>query len=63
MDDRRAQVERAADERSSWLGELWAFLRDNKRWWLAPVVIAIVALGALVLLGSTGAGPLVYTLF
>ncbi len=53
-----------ADSKSSSLvGEFWAFLRDNKKWWLAPIVIAILLLGLLVVLGGSGAAPFIYTLF
>ena len=45
------------------LGELWLFLRDNKKWWLAPIVLSILGLGLLVLLGGTAAAPFIYTLF
>ncbi|MBW2713649.1 MAG: hypothetical protein JRC77_07855 [Deltaproteobacteria bacterium] len=43
--------------------EFFAFLKDNKKWWLAPIVIAILGLGLLVLLGGTAAAPFIYTLF
>jgi hypothetical protein len=43
--------------------EFWDFLKDNKKWWLAPIVISILGLGLLVLLGGTAAAPFIYTLF
>ena len=54
---------RAAGPRVGLVGELTAFLRENKKWWLAPILIAILGLGALVLLGGTAAAPFIYTLF
>ncbi|MBW1883753.1 MAG: hypothetical protein JRG94_25690 [Deltaproteobacteria bacterium] len=39
------------------------FLKDNKKWWLAPIIISILGLGLLVLLGGTAAAPFIYTLF
>ena len=44
-------------------GEFWVFLKENKKWWLAPIVISILLLGVLVLLGGTAAAPFIYTLF
>lgn len=38
-------------------------LRHNKKWWLAPVIVALLILGVLVVLGSTAAAPFIYTLF
>jgi hypothetical protein len=45
------------------IGEFWQFLGAHKRWWLAPIVIALLLLGVLLVLGSTGAAPFIYTLF
>jgi hypothetical protein len=49
--------------RRSFLGELWGFLRENKKWWLLPIIAALLLLGGLVILGSTGLAPFIYTLF
>ena len=54
---------RAAEPRSSLVGEFWQFLKENKKWWLAPIVISILGLGGLVLLGGSAAAPFIYTLF
>lgn len=45
------------------LRELTSFLRDNKKWWLIPIVAALVMVAALVLLGGTAVAPFIYTLF
>ena len=56
--------EHLADEAPpGFVREVWYLLSSDKRWWLAPVVIAIVILGALVLLTGTGVAPFIYTLF
>jgi hypothetical protein len=62
MEDKEflAQVGRA---RSSFAGEVVGFLRTQKKWWLAPIVLSIVVLGMLVILGGTGVAPFIYTLF
>jgi hypothetical protein len=53
-----------ADQHSgSLLGEVWGFLRENKKWWLLPIVITMLLLGLLVVLGGSGAAPFIYTLF
>ena len=51
------------EARTGLVAEFWDFLRHNKKWWLAPILISIVVLGVLVLLGGSGAAPFVYTLF
>jgi hypothetical protein len=48
----------------SFIKELWAFLRVRKKLWLAPLIIVMVILGAL-LIAAQGSviAPFVYTLF
>ena len=43
--------------------EFFAFLMDNKKWWLAPLILTLLLIGALVVLGGSGAAPFIYTLF
>ena len=44
-------------------GEVWDFLTHNKKWWLTPIVIILLMLGALIFLSGTAAAPFIYTLF
>jgi hypothetical protein len=39
------------------------FLRCNKKWWLAPIIVVLVMVGLLIVLGSSAAAPFIYTLF
>jgi hypothetical protein len=55
-------VQAAEGRRSSFLSEFWQFARHNKKWWITPIIVILLLVGFLVL-GSTGAGPLIYTLF
>ena len=60
----RNEFEQLAGEKSpSFVKEVWYLVSSDKRWWLAPIVIAIVILGALVMLTGTGVAPFIYTLF
>lgn len=44
--------------------ELWAFMMERKKWWLLPIVIMLVLLGALIVFTESSAiAPFVYTLF
>jgi hypothetical protein len=47
----------------SFLRELVMFLAQNKKWYLIPVAVVMVLMGALIILGATGAAPFIYTLF
>ena len=60
-----AKFEEAAKvrQRTGIAGELWHFLRQNKKWWLLPIVVIVLMLGVLVFLSGTAAAPFIYTLF
>jgi drug/metabolite transporter superfamily protein YnfA len=45
------------------LGEVWLFLRHNRKWWLLPILIVLALFGLLTVLAGSGAAPFIYTLF
>ena len=46
------------------ISELWQFMRVRKKWWLAPIVVTLVLLSALIVLTQGSAvAPFIYTLF
>ncbi len=45
------------------LREFLAMLKENKKYWLLPLVLILLAFGVLIILGSTAAAPFIYTLF
>jgi hypothetical protein len=48
----------------SLLREMWLFLGGNKKWWLLPIAITLLGLGALlVFAGGSALAPFIYTIF
>ena len=44
--------------------EFWSFMRENKKFWLAPIVIFLLLIGVLLVLAKTSAlAPFIYALF
>lgn len=44
--------------------ELWEFMKVRKKWWLAPIVVMLVLLGALIVFTESSAlAPFIYALF
>jgi hypothetical protein len=46
------------------LKDLWAFMKERKKFWLAPIIIVLLLLGSLIVLAQGSAvAPFIYTLF
>ena len=46
------------------LGQMWLFLREQKKWWLTPIILTLALLGLLLVTAQGSAvAPFVYTLF
>jgi hypothetical protein len=44
--------------------ELWAYMRVRKKWWLAPILIVLLLVGALLVFAQGSAlAPFIYTIF
>ena len=44
--------------------ELWAFMRERKKWWLLPVIVVMLVVGTLLVLAQGSAlAPFIYTIF
>ena len=58
------EFERAAQAKAPGLWrEFLDLLRTNKKWWLAPIILALLLIGLLVVLAASKAAPLIYPLF
>ena len=65
MSDNKPSVFEEANQakQASLAGEFFQLLKQNKKYWLVPLVLALLGLGTLIILGSTAAAPFIYTLF
>jgi hypothetical protein len=44
--------------------DFWGFMRERKKYWLAPIMVVMILLGALIVLAQGSAvAPFIYTLF
>jgi hypothetical protein len=44
--------------------DLWKFMKERKKFWLLPLMVALLAFGVLVVLaGGSAISPFIYTLF
>jgi hypothetical protein len=63
-ENKKKVFEQAQQEKQAGiLKEFFLFLRYNKKYWMIPILITLLALAVLVLLGGTAIAPFIYTLF
>ncbi len=44
--------------------DIWLFLKERKKFWLAPVIIILLLLGVLIVFsGGSAIAPFIYTIF
>ncbi len=50
--------------KSSIVSELWFFMRDRKKFWLLPILVIMLLVGALLVFAQGSAlEPFIYTIF
>lgn len=46
------------------LKDIWAFLKERKKYWLFPLIVSLVMVGALIILSQASViAPFIYTIF
>ncbi|RPI27154.1 MAG: hypothetical protein EHM61_09460 [Acidobacteria bacterium] len=60
--DAQTAFESEASE-TSFMREFWEFLAHNKKFWMLPIIVALLLVGLLIFLTSAAALPFIYTLF
>ncbi|MEN9638534.1 MAG: hypothetical protein RLZZ262_402 [Bacteroidota bacterium] len=46
------------------LKDLWMFMKERKKFWLAPLILLLLLLGLVIVFGGGSAiAPFIYTLF
>ncbi|HWF58916.1 MAG TPA: DUF5989 family protein [Nitrospira sp.] len=49
---------------SGFVMELWAFMKERKKFWLLPILVVLLLFGTLIVLTQGSAvAPFIYTLF
>ena len=62
-EEKKSEFEKVAKKNSSIVGDFIDYLKANKKWWLLPIILLFLFLGALAVIGGSGAAPFIYTLF
>lgn len=49
---------------SEFMKELWAFMKERKKFWLLPILVVLLSFGTLIVFTQGSAvAPFIYTLF
>ncbi len=64
MSDQSNDFEKAASEsQRSLVSEFLGFLKQNRKFWLLPLIVVMLLLAGLLILSQGAAAPFIYTLF
>ena len=65
MNNEKKTAFEAADDKNETglIGDFFGKLKQNKKYWLLPMLIILLLFGVVIILGSTAAAPFIYTLF
>lgn len=53
----------AASDDVGLVREFIDFLRENRKWWLVPIIVTLLGLGLLLIAGSSAISPFIYPFF
>ena len=64
-DEPLSEFEKAASDRprDNIVSDFWYFLRKTGKYWLLPILVICLLLGALMVLLHTAAAPFIYAIF
>ena len=63
-DKKLTAFELSSDEKDAGLlREFLGMMKQNKKYWLIPLLVILLVFGGLIILGSTAVAPFIYTLF
>lgn len=50
-------------KRNNLMKEFYFFIKENKKYWMTPIILVLILMIGIVFLGGTTAAPFIYTLF
>ena len=57
------QADRARGSATGPIAEFWYFLSRSGKWWMAPIILALLTVGTVLVLSSSALAPLIYAIF
>jgi hypothetical protein len=57
------QAKLAREAASGPVSEFLYFMNQTRKWWMAPIILALLTVGALLVVSGTALAPLIYALF
>ena len=51
-------------DKTSVMSEFWLFMKEEKKWWLAPLIVVLLGLGTVIVFAEGSAiAPFIYSIF
>ena len=60
QDDSSDFLEQSEEPEIGLVSEFIEFLFDNKKWWIAPIIIVLLIFGLLIIFGGSAFAPFIY---
>jgi hypothetical protein len=57
------QAQLARESASGPVAEFLYFLTQTRKWWMLPIIMALLTVGALLVVSGTALAPLIYAVF
>ena len=57
------QAKLARTAASGPVAEFLYFLKETRKWWMLPIILALLTVGALLVVSGTALAPLIYAVF
>lgn len=63
QESRNQFAQQGQEQRTGMLADFMYLLKNNRKWWMLPLILVFIAFGIFMVLSSTGVAPFIYTVF
>jgi len=56
-------AQQGQEQRTGLLADFIYLLKNNRKWWMLPLILVLIVFGIFMVLSSSGVAPFIYTVF
>ncbi len=61
--EKKSFEEAGQEKEVSLLAEFFTMLKENKKYWMIPIILILLGFGLLIMMGGSAAAPFIYQIF